>query len=112
MRTEVDKPMPLFDAALSETGKTSGIAQATENKKALLAVLRPKAEALYARLGRPISMDDVVKMMIEMEMDPHSLGNSSGGFFEKSKWRFVDRIQSTRRWAHRNWIGRYELKKI
>jgi len=100
----------LFDAALSRAAKEQGIATAEANKASLLAYLRPKAEELYRKLMRPISMDDVVQMMIDLGMSPHALGNSSGGFFQQKKWRWVGATKSTRIWAHNNRIGQYELK--
>lgn len=105
-------PNQKFDAVASEAARDAGIAQALESKASLLKFLRPKAEDLYRRLGRPISMDDVMKMCVELGLSPKCLGNSAGGFFEMKKWEWVGATKSIREWAHRNRIGIYRLKNV
>lgn len=81
--------MDLFDWAKSQEAKRSGTEQAAHSRAYMLTRARSIAVEVARRLGRDITIDDVLREMLHRGFDIKALGNAAGSIFKGDQWQFT-----------------------
>lgn len=102
-----------FDLPEGERQKEKGIAHATTNKSELLRHAQAVAEQIAAsRASRKVSIDCVMRQLIEEGFTPADLGKAAGSVFRNNLiWEFTGEYIKTKRiTSHARPVGVWKLR--